>query len=294
MCLIAWAVGLSSRWPLVIAANRDEYRARPTVPLTTWTTASGQTIVSGRDARAGGTWMGMTPAGRVAFLTNVREPGVADASWRSRGELVTRWLAAQDASAPELFDALQSDAGRGVAYGGFNLVVGDVVSGAWHWGSNRLNGAAAAPAQWPSHPLPPGIYGLSNAALNTPWPKTTQLTAALADALARCDTQAQLEATIWSALASRERCSVQQLPATGVPQAVELALSSVCVDVPEMDYGTRSSTVLIATAPDAPAYETASGSMPWDVSVQEHTHAAGAPPLVQRVVMQWSGGRSGV
>ena len=293
MCLIVWAVGVSSRWPLVIAANRDEYWARPTLPLAPWHTGTGQPITSGRDLRAGGTWMGMTPAGRVAFLTNVREPGVADASWQSRGGLVTRWLEGADASADDLVGALQAQARfkpGSAEFGGFNLVLGDVATGVWHWVSNRLGGMRVPPQQWPSRRLAPGIYGVSNAALNTPWPKTVQLTAALTDALAQSDTQAQLEATLWSALASRVRCPPQQLPATGVPQAVEQALSSVCVDFPEMAYGTRSSTLVVAAAPEGGA----SASKPWDVSIQEHTHAAGAPPSVQRVVMQWSGVHPGV
>ena len=288
MCLIVWAVGVSSRWPLVIAANRDEFWARPTLPLARWHTGAGQAITSGRDLRAGGTWMGMTPAGRVAFLTNVREPGVADPFWRSRGELVTRWLEGKSASADDLVSALQAEARLepgGGEFGGFNLVLGDVATGGWHWVSNRLDGLRVPPERWPSRRLAAGIYGVSNAALNTPWPKTVQLTTALTDALAQSDTQAQLEATLWSALASRARCSPQQLPATGVPQAMELALSSVCVDFPEMAYGTRSSTLVVATARQGGA----SASKPWDVSIQEHTHAAGAPPSVQRVAMQWSG-----
>ena len=285
MCLIVWAVGVSSRWPLVIAANRDEYWARPTLPMAPWHTATGQPITSGRDLRAGGTWMGMTPAGRVAFLTNVREPGVAEATWLSRGALVTRWLEGTDASADDLVSALQAQAAGGAEFGGFNLVLGDVATGVWHWVSNRMDGVRVPPQQWPSRRLAPGVYGVSNAALNTPWPKTVQLTAALTDALAHSDTQAQLEATLWSALASRVRCPPKQLPATGVPQAVELALSSVCVDFPEMAYGTRSSTLVVVAAPEGRA----SASKLWDVSVQEHTHVAGAPPSVQRVVMQWSG-----
>ena len=91
MCLIAFAINASSRWPLVIAANRDEYIERPTTPLTRWKTSSGETIISGRDLRAGGAWFGVTPGGRIAFLTNVREADALPAP-RSRGELVTQWL----------------------------------------------------------------------------------------------------------------------------------------------------------------------------------------------------------
>lgn len=284
MCLIVWALGVSSRWPLVIAANRDEYWARPTEPLSHWTSTAGNLIVSGRDTRAGGTWMGMTPGGRVAFLTNVREPGVVDPAWHSRGALVTRWLNGTDASADELLRALQAESQRGADYGGFNLVLGDVATGDWHWMSNRVDGARVPPAQWPLKTLPPGVYGVSNAALNTRWPKTVQLTAALTQALERSQTQQQLASALWSALASRERCTPEQLPATGVPPSAELALSSVCVDFPEMAYGTRSSTVVIASAqqPDS------ASSTHWDVDVEEHTHATGAPPTVARALMRWA------
>jgi uncharacterized protein with NRDE domain len=227
--------------------------------------------------------MGMTPAGRIAFLTNVREPEGVDASWRSRGELVTRWLEKTDASADELLSGLQAGARDGREFGGFNLVLGDVATGAWHWMSNRLDGARVPPGLWPLRCLGSGVYGMSNAALDTPWPKTVQLTAALTDALTRSNTQTQLETALWSALASRVRCSPQQLPATGVPPDVELALSSVCVDFPEMAYGTLSSTLVVAHARQSSPSQTAL----WEVSVEERTHTAGTLSAVQRVAMQW-------
>ena len=89
MCLIAFAIRSSARWPLVVAANRDEYLNRPSAPLARWRSPGGADIVSGRDLRAGGAWFGVTPQGRVAFLTNVRELNAPDVP-RSRGELVTR------------------------------------------------------------------------------------------------------------------------------------------------------------------------------------------------------------
>jgi uncharacterized protein with NRDE domain len=121
MCLVAFAIGASARWPLVIAANRDEFLERPTLPLARWKTASGQEIISGRDLRAGGTWMGITPAGRIAFFTNVRQ-AQPDAAPRSRGELVTRWLEGSG-DAPGFVAALED---KGAAFGGFNLVLGDL------------------------------------------------------------------------------------------------------------------------------------------------------------------------
>ena len=212
MCLIAFAIHASPRWPLVIAANRDEFFNRPTLALARWQTASGQNIISGRDLRAGGTWMGMTPEGRIALLTNVRElptetPQVA---LKSRGELVLRWL--ESDMTPGQFMA-QTDC---AAYGGFNLVVGDWQASHWSWLSNRRfhpdaeKKAADRPALagWTSRTLPPGVYGLSNAALDTPWPKTLALRSALSDALSSGLASAEADAMttpLWTALSQRQR-----------------------------------------------------------------------------------------
>lgn len=278
MCLIAFAIGASARWPLVVAANRDEFLNRPTQPLGRWQTAAGQTIISGRDLRAGGTWLGLTPGGRVAFLTNVRE-APAPAAPKSRGELIMRWLA-QSGDAGALAAALAQD---GAAYGGFNLVLGDFHSNAWTWLSNRPPDGSALHIQ----ALEPGIYGLSNAALNTPWPKTTALQDALRASLAAAPDSETLQARLWDALASRDRAPREELPATGVPLAVEEALSSAFVDFPEHAYGTRSSTVLLASAQRCAAAERR-----WDVQLEERTHrpetpAAGAGLGRSRAALCW-------
>lgn len=243
MCLIAFAIGASQRWPLVVASNRDEFLDRPTLPLDRWQTTSGQEVISGRDLRAGGTWLGMTPAGRVAFLTNVREASPKAAPF-SRGELVTRWLEGHsDAAAFSVL--LEKDKHQ---YGGFNLVLGDVQRNDWTWMTNRL---LASLSGWHSETLAPGIYGLSNAALDTPWPKTLALKNALKASLQKAD-KANLQhdswqGPLWAALGNRERAPSHSLPTTGVPDAMEAALSSAFVDFPEHGYGTRSSTVLVAS-----------------------------------------------
>lgn len=266
MCLIAFAIGASPRWPLVIAANRDEFLNRPTAPLARWHTETGQEVISGRDLRAGGTWLGLSPGGRVAMLTNVREPRPV-AGEKSRGELVLRWLEG-DMGANQFM--AQTD---GAAYGGFNLVLGDFQSSAWHWLSNQSSGADGSPVQsWQSRALKPGVYGLSNGALDTPWPKTRALTTALREALAS-DRQQDLQAALWSALQDRQRPGDRQLPSTGVPLALERALSSVFVDFPEHGYGTRSSTVLVARAE-----ESGSSGDVWDVLMEEQTHGNASSP----------------
>lgn len=262
MCLVAFAINASARWPLVIAANRDEFLDRPTKPLGRWQTPQGQDIISGRDLRAGGTWLGMTPGGRIAFLTNVRE-AQPRAAPRSRGELVMRWLG-ETGDADAFARALEPEA---VAWGGFNLVLGDVQRNAWSWVTNR-SAASAMRAQ----PLKPGVYGLSNAALNTPWPKTVALQGVLAACLDAPEADA-LRDSLWAALANPERTPREHLPATGVPLEMEEALSSAFVDFPEHAYGTRSSTVLLASAPAS-----IDDSQRWRVQLEERTHLHNSRP----------------
>lgn len=297
MCLIALALGASARWPLVIAANRDEFWARPTTPLALWQTPRGRTVLSGRDLRAGGTWMGASPGGRVAFLTNVREPHAAErndaARLISRGNLVTRWLEGLDDTPSAMAGALQAEAqSTGAAYAGFNLVVGDTAHGLWHYIHHQrgdLRSYAVNTADdvrpWTVAPLPPGIYGLSNAALNTPWPKTLHLKSALQDALLHADDADDADALkrqLWHALADSTRCTLESLPSTGVPPAAELALSSVWVDFPEQHYGTRSSAVWLATASNDAANL-------WDVTFEERSFARPAAHHTATThAMQWA------
>ncbi|UUZ68262.1 NRDE family protein [Polaromonas sp. P2-4] len=258
MCLIAFAINASAQWPLIIASNRDEFLNRPALPLARWQTASGQDIISGRDLRGGGTWMGITPGGRVAFLTNVRE-AQTQITPLSRGELVTRWLE-ETCDAGNFLAALEKDT---AAYGGFNLVLGDFQRNAWTWLTNK---SADHPSGWHAQALEAGVYGLSNAGLDTPWPKTTELTRVLAANLEAPKPDA-LRASLWAALANRQRAPLERLPATGVPLALEEALSSAFVDIPEHAYGTRCSTLLLASAQEGHA---AAGR--WDVRVEERTH----------------------
>ena len=246
MCLIVLAIGASARWPLVIAANRDEHRQRPALPLAMWSNHEGATLMSGRDLRAGGTWLGSTPGGRVALLTNVREAEPATGRL-SRGDLPLHWLTGRmDA---DTFLAQHDPAD----YGGCNLVIGDFQRGQWVWASNRESTDSQghslinSTARWQTRALAPGVYGLSNALLDTPWPKTLALKAAMLTALAQAHSSGQeedLSQPLWAALARRERAPLAELPQTGVALALEHALSSAHVDIPERDYGTRCSTLM--------------------------------------------------
>ena len=157
MCLILFAWRMHKDYPLVIAANRDEFHARPTERLAFW--QNRPDVLAGRDIEAGGTWMGITRSGRFAALTNYRELADRDRAGRSRGLLVSECLTDE---APAEASVTRATA-EGEAYRGFNLLAAD--REALWWTSNR----GAGPLR-----LAPGLYGLSNHLLETPWPKVVR------------------------------------------------------------------------------------------------------------------------
>lgn len=238
MCLIAWALQARDDVPLLLAANRDEAWDRPTLPLRRWTEHGGTPFWAGQDARDGGTWMGFGEGGRLAFLTNVREAHMPAAP-RSRGELVTRWLAS-DISVQQLQAELNP-----ADYGGFNLVLGDWRGGPWHWCSNRHPAdphrlrTANQSIAWHTHPIAHGMGTLSNASLNTQWPKSLYLSSAVEQALAEFEPEAS--SALKQSLASR--ITLGELPHTGLPADVEQRLCGSFVHWPEQRYGTRSSMI---------------------------------------------------
>lgn len=221
MCLILLAWRAHPDYPLVVAANRDEFFARPSAPAALW--ADFPQLLAGRDLEAGGTWLGVSRQGRFAALTNFREGGQARPDAPSRGALVAGFLAGNDDPAPWLARL----ATQGAAYNGFNVFVGDGQELGYY--SNRGD----AP-----HWLTPGIYGLSNHLLDTPWPKLATAKAAFSRALD--DLPAQT--AFFDLLADREIVADTHLPETGVPLDWERILSAIFVSSP--DYGTRASTLL--------------------------------------------------
>ncbi|MEI7783514.1 MAG: NRDE family protein [Betaproteobacteria bacterium] len=257
MCLIAFAIGAHARWPLLIAANRDEHFDRPTLPLQRWRTPAGSTLISGRDERAGGTWLGLSTAGRVAMLTNVREPNMAPGA-RSRGELPLAWLESRR-SAQSFLDELDTQ-----AYSGFNLVIGDLAQDHWHWLSNRQAGPAGVQAGRQQERLGSGVYGLSNAFLDTPWPKTVRLRQTVLEALSRAQQAEALREQLWLALANRDQPADEQLPHTGVPWPAEKELSTALVRFPDGRYGTRSSMLVLAEAQDSGRWRLSLEEKSWD------------------------------
>ncbi len=236
MCLIAFAIDAHADCPLLVAANRDEYLERPAAALQRWRLDDGTEVIGGRDLREGGTWMGLTPTGRVAWLTNVRRASL-ERGERSRGELVARWLgSASDA------EGFAGEIGA-ADYGGFNLVVGDLRRRRWHWLSNcdPQRPHEATPARLHLASVPPGLHTLSNASLNTPWPKARRLAEALARAL---DDHTRADALLAQALTDTRTVDDDALPRSGVPIEFERALSSPFVQMPQRGYGTRCSSVL--------------------------------------------------
>lgn len=224
MCLAVLALHALPGIPILIAANRDEFHARPTLAAAQW--ADAPSIYAGRDGLAGGTWMGVTTRGRFALVTNFREPGKHRDPAPSRGALVEDYLRGDDAPADYLARTHESDQ----AYNGFNLIVGDTRE-AWY-----LSNRDGAPRQ-----LDPGIYALSNHLLDTPWPKLARTKTAFTEVLGRSP-QPDLPA-LFEALADRQTATDDDMPATGLPLDREKLLSSPFIVSP--DYGTRSSSVLV-------------------------------------------------
>lgn len=223
MCLILFAWRPGHALPLVVAANRDEFHARPSLPLAHWDEAPG--VYAGRDLEAGGTWMGVGPHGRFAALTNIRDPAQRLGP-RSRGELVTGFLKGLAPPAQYLAEV----AARADAYSGFNLLVGD----AEHL--YYLNARQPEPRR-----LDAGVYGLCNAALDTPWPKLLRGRQGLAERLDDPQPERLLQL-----LADPIRADDAHLPNTGVGLETERLLSSVFIT--GAHYGTRASSVLLVRA----------------------------------------------
>lgn len=223
MCLILIAYRYHPRYPLLVAANRDEFHDRPTAPLGFWEDIP--QIVAGRDLKEGGAWMGIDRTGRFAAITNYRDPSRVLPDAPSRGHLVSDFLRSAEPARVYL-DRLASKAS---AYNGFNLVLGD--AGGLFYYSNRGGELRA---------LAPGLYGLSNHLLDTPWPKLERGRRALRQLLDRQPDPTLDE--LLELLTDRALAPDSDLPHTGVPLEWERWLSPIFIAAP--GYGTRSSTAL--------------------------------------------------
>ena len=224
MCLILFANEANSRYRLVLAANRDEAYSRPTAPAAFWEEAP--KVLAGKDLKSGGSWMGVTRSGKVAAITNFRGPGKVWEKAPSRGKLVRDFLMNGD-SFDVFLDTLRT---RARYYNGFNLLVGSD-QGLW-WYSNRYDEQPQS--------IIPGIHGLSNHLLDTPWPKVERGKRALEHLIV--GEEEIMPEQVFPILEDRSTAADDELPDTGVGLELERALSAPFIRT--LYYGTRSSTVL--------------------------------------------------
>ena len=221
MCIVFIAIKQHAQYPLIIAANRDEFFARPTTPSHFWQTKP--RILAGVDQQAGGTWMGINNQGHIAALTNIRSAYNLLPKALSRGRLVKDYLQSPH---DRYHTQLQHTRDN---FNGYNLLFGPWQNLQVY--NNQLDQLT---------PLPPSFYGLSNASLNSPWPKLTSGRKLFAD---YCHgAQSIDDHALFSLLRNNTQADDAALPDTGVSAEWERRLSSIFVE--SSDYGTRSSTVL--------------------------------------------------
>jgi uncharacterized protein with NRDE domain len=220
MCLLSFSWQPETETPLTLVSNRDEFHKRPTAPSAFW--QEHPNMLAGQDLEAGGTWMGVTRTGRFAALTNVRQLPSPYQGTVSRGYLVKDFLTA-NTSPKAYLDQIQ-----GTDYDGFNLIVGDRDE-CWYLGNRPLS---SVPQK-----LSAGIYGLSNAQLNSPWPKTQQAQSLLKNWLSLETTS---QPPLHQLLNSQQKYPSHLLPKTGIGEPWETLLSSPFIVSPE--YGTRACT----------------------------------------------------
>ena len=219
MCLILVAWRAQADYPLVLAANRDEFHARQAAPAGWWPQPD---ILAGRDLTAGGSWLGVARDGRFAALTNYRDPALVQRDAPSRGELVPASLASTLPVELRLQQLRRAASG----YNPFNLIFSD---------GERLAVFESVPGT--GRVLGSGVYGLSNHLLDTPWPKLRAAKSALAAAMTRLPEQQPL----LDLLRDEQQADDAQLPRTGVSLEWERLMSSAFIRSP--DYGTRCSTI---------------------------------------------------
>ena len=227
MCLILFAHGMSPDFPLVVAANRDEFFDRPSAAANFWP-GSESFILAGRDLQARGTWIGITRHGRFAGVTNIRSTTQTKQHARSRGELVRNFLSGT--STPlQYCESIQPHFPE---FAGFNLLVGD--GGSLCYANNSHNIVRV---------LAPGIFGLSNDLLDSDWPKVNLGKKRLADLFSQkgfLSTDALIDL-----MSDRDSAADDALPDTGLPTELERILSATFIQHQQGNYGTRCSTAMV-------------------------------------------------
>jgi len=227
MCLILFASRVHARYPLIVAANRDESYERPSALASFW--SDHPHVCAGRDLEHGGTWLGIATNGRFAAITNYRQGHRVTAAKRSRGELTRDYLFGSEPAAAYV----EGIARRAHEYNGFSLIAGE--PGRLFFYSNRGNGPQA---------VEPGVHGLSNHLLDEPWPKVQRGIAVLSGLA--CAEESEIAGTLFELLADRAPAPDGSLPSTGIALERERALSAAFIA--GETYGTRASTVLLVNA----------------------------------------------
>ena len=220
MCLVVFNWRPETAFPLLLVANRDEFRARPTQPVHWWKAPE---LLAGKDLKAGGTWFAIDRQGRFALITNIRPGYVGTTAELSRGELPLAFIKSAQ-SIPDFHSSLKPEISR---YGGFNLLLGEPDRLFW-FSSDYPEG------QW----VAPGIHVLSNDALDTPWPKAELARQQMTERLARLEQRGEISVEGVGILENVDQFSDNQLPSTGVPLEWERHLSAQ--NIKGEEYGTRS------------------------------------------------------
>lgn len=241
MCIVAWLWQDHSLYPLILLHNRDEFHDRPTDPVAWWGKGI-EKILGGRDGLCGGTWLGCTRDGRLAFLTNVLEPDALPCA-RTRGDLPLRFL--QGKMSPlEFAEELKEEANE---YNGFNIIVADISAKLMVYASNRPKGEPVTIQM-----VSPGLHVLSNAKLDTSWHKAQRLRDGFINLILNYgeDEVIRPKDMIEKLMCDTTKADRESLPNTGCNPDWELNLSSIFVEVETKLglYGTRSSVALTVKA----------------------------------------------
>ncbi|OPX54267.1 Uncharacterized conserved protein, contains NRDE domain [Oceanospirillum multiglobuliferum] len=236
MCLILFAWQVDLERPLILAANRDEFYQRPTATLAQWQDLP---VIAGQDLQEGGTWLGITPSGRFAAVTNYRQASEMGQRYPiSRGELCRRFLSSET-PIEQFLSSLEIEAQN---IGGFNLLLSDGKQMAY--ASNRFGAETGNPYYQSKMCLEPGVYGLSNHRLNSPWPKVTTGIAELQQQVSKVQNDLQLSQALFEILENQIQADDSLLPDTGIGLEKERFLAPRMI-ASSTEYGTRASTVLI-------------------------------------------------
>lgn len=225
MCLIAFAYKVSPEYPLILIANRDEFYERPTQKAHFWNVDRKTKMLAGKDLKGGGTWLGLGENGKWGAVTNYRDIDHIKKEATTRGNLIPNFLKSSQSAKEYLLD-IKENASQ---YNGFNLLLGDE-TGIFHF--SNVSGLITK--------LEPGIHGVSNALLNTPWPKLNYAKEALSK---RVKENNFAEEELFQILKDKTKAQENDLPETGLSKTFEKEVSSVFIDT--QGYGTRCSTLLL-------------------------------------------------